>query len=577
MAIRASEGPDEPPERTSGIEDDLEPRPRFPWWPALGAWLAAAIVFFRDPLWSRFDTITGDQGDLRLVVFLHEHWWEVVQGRASWLSPPMFHPVHGTLGYSDTFALSQLVYVPLRAVGVESFAAFQLTLIGYTLVGFLSVVALARCHLELPVIIACLLAVPVAFGNNLYVATPHTQLYGANVVPAVVLLGVSAWRSTSRRRARMYATGSGLLLALLMWSTFYFGWFAMLLGCVSLISAACILSIFGRFRQWVDVVAARWQLIAVWWLGFGVGIVPFVATYAPVLDQSGSRSYSEVAGLAPRIGDVINVGRHNLIWGRLVTAVLGDGARVDDIHRAVAVTPLLVVAAAVAAVVLVRRAWHARSIDAVGTIGLASAATLAFAIVLPLQFDVGGLWAWAHRFVPGGGAIRVYSRIEIVADFLAVITVACWASTVPRERARAGRYSTRWNVRALMLGALVLVAVEQVNTTTVLRQLDRSDELARLAAVPPPPEGCTSFFVVDPTREREVWVQIDAMLIAHEVGLPTLNGYSGQAPPGWDLRAVGSPLYSSAVADWVARSGVDPDSVCSYSTPTSEWSTGIGP
>ena len=91
-------------------------------------WVIGVLVFFRDAIFSGFDTITGDEGDARLVVFLHEHWWQVWHGERPWRTPPMFHPVSNVLSYSDTFLLDQLLYTPLRMLGVEPFIAYQLCL-----------------------------------------------------------------------------------------------------------------------------------------------------------------------------------------------------------------------------------------------------------------------------------------------------------------------------------------------------------------------------------------------------------------------------------------------------------------
>ena len=44
----------------------------------------------------------------------------------------MFHPGRDVLSYSDTFVLNQLLYTPLRLLGVEPFMAFQLCLIALT-------------------------------------------------------------------------------------------------------------------------------------------------------------------------------------------------------------------------------------------------------------------------------------------------------------------------------------------------------------------------------------------------------------------------------------------------------------
>ena len=84
------------------------------------------------------DGLIGDGGDARLDIFLRENWYQFLRGRAEFLSPPMFFPIKGTLGYSDAYLLDGLIYVPLRIIGLDPFLSFELFCIGISLVGFIS-------------------------------------------------------------------------------------------------------------------------------------------------------------------------------------------------------------------------------------------------------------------------------------------------------------------------------------------------------------------------------------------------------------------------------------------------------
>src|SRR5687768_561950 len=67
---------------------------------------------------SNFDKFPGDRGDARLVAYLMEHWYRVLQGLASWRSPAMFYPVEGTIGYADLMLGYGIIYSALRTVGL---------------------------------------------------------------------------------------------------------------------------------------------------------------------------------------------------------------------------------------------------------------------------------------------------------------------------------------------------------------------------------------------------------------------------------------------------------------------------
>src|SRR5262249_15910416 len=104
----------------------------------IGVWVVAAGIFFRNFLLTGFDKITGDAGAARLDIFIRENLHQFLRGRAEFLSPPMFFPIKGTLGYSDAYLLDGLIYVPLRLIGLDPFLSFELLCIGLSLIGFVS-------------------------------------------------------------------------------------------------------------------------------------------------------------------------------------------------------------------------------------------------------------------------------------------------------------------------------------------------------------------------------------------------------------------------------------------------------
>ncbi|WP_439115933.1 hypothetical protein [Ilumatobacter sp.] len=561
---------------------------RRPLWVGVSVWLLGALWFFRDPVFSGFDTITGDRGDARLIIFLHEHWWRVLHGEASWRSPDMFAPARDTLGYSDTFALDIVLYAPLRLVGFDQFVAFQLTLVALTAVGFASLFTLMHRYLGLNLLPTCLLALAGVFANNIFIDTGHPQIYAINIVSLVVLVFTAAWRVSDVRWRLAGSAVGGMLVGLLLWSTYYFGWYTVFLGALFVLILTAVVAVQDGLGVVWRTICSRWAMGAASLGGLTVGLVPFFATYLAVLDDSDFRTYDDVAGLAPRPLDLINVGRHNVMWGWLIEPLLDGDGRLDALNRAVAPTPLLLITSAICTVALIRlvavrasaRSGALSRRDGVARIGAALGVATAIAVVSPIQFEFGGAWAWLHRFVPGASALRLFGRIEIVASMLACLTIACWMSargdevhaedstpTVDGEEIDHGQRRSLASVVIVLIG---LVCLEQLNTATISRQFDRSDQLAMLASVGPPPEQCEIFYVTDAELEDVNISIVSAMLIAHEIDLPTMNGYSGQYPPGWDL-GPGSVDYLAKVDAWIAER-LPEVGTCSLELSTQTWS-----
>jgi hypothetical protein len=127
-------------------------------------------------------------------------------------------------------------------------------------------------------------------------------------------------------------------------------------------------------------------------------------------------------------------------------------------------------------------------------------------------------------------------------------------------------------LRILAVVLLLVILAEQLNSTSQ-SQMRRSAQIALLAAVPSVPAGCTSFFVTDsvPNRLHYYEYQTAAMMISQHVGLPTINGYSGDRPPGWNLYPE-LPGYLAHVKQWTTTHGLK-TGVCGYDLGTREWRT----
>src|SRR5207249_7618551 len=122
-------------------------------------------------------------------------------------------------------------------------------------------------------------------------------------------------------------------------------------------------------------------------------------------------------------------------------------------------------------------------------------------------------------------------------------------------------------------GVFVLIAVvlftEQIGA---MPTFDKTSESARLARIPAPPPECRVFFADHrPSLDRPFYAfQTDAGMIAAITGLPTINGYSSNFPPGWHFLFHTRPGYSAAVADWVLAHDLLAG-LCSLDLEHGEW------
>ena len=380
-------------------------------------WIPGALVFFRVTLLSGLDTIVGNKGDSRLVVVLHEHWLDVLRGRAAWRSPTFFYPVHGVLGYADTFLLDEIFYLPMRAIGLDPFAAFQTTLIWLSLVGFVSMFALCRTSFTIAVIPSAFISTLFAFANNLYVGGGHPQLFAVYWLPLLLLFAVRSWRAPTNASATGWGVACGVLFGLLLFSTFYVGWFA-LLACGIVGTFAVLLHIeqFGS-RSTIAILRNRARPIVGLLLGLFTALVPFALVYLPTLREFGGRSYKDAMHYAPSPAEVFNVGGDNVVWGGLLGRML-SASSIRNVETSLAVTPLVLVSVIVVGAIAFRRR-RTHEPQTLAPLTLAVACSVVVLVILPVRLPFGSPWRIPWTLVPGASAIRAIDRLQIVTQFLA--------------------------------------------------------------------------------------------------------------------------------------------------------------
>src|SRR5205085_2527275 len=161
-----------------------------------------------------------------------------------------------------------------------------------------------------------------------------------------------------------------------------------------------------------------------------------------------------------------------------------------------------------------------------------------------------------QKFVPGAIAIRVGFRSQVLSAMFITLAFAVAAEAYLRRaerrdpaRASAGRAS----LAILLLGGVL--ALEQVDLKS-LSFADRDKEAAIVASAPPPPVSCRAFAIYNDGSRMLQAIHIDAMRLAQRFGIPTVNGYSGGNPIGWNLSNIWEAEYLDRVRRWARDKGI---------------------
>jgi hypothetical protein len=532
------------------------------------AGVLSVAFFFRYQLSNGFTLLLGDRHDAVIALSILEHWPNVLHGLSPWNQTDYFHPVPGTLGYNDGYLLFGLLHAGFRAMGADPFLSGELVNVTTRIIGSLGVYGLGRRMLGVGWGWAVLGAAVFTISNNLFIRGNHAQLFSIGFIPVLALLLhgtlLALWEG---RRHALLGWGLGFCLgfAACLLTGFYMAWYFAFLGGTTLLAWLLVAGRQARRRLWVAMRAQAWPLVALGVVAVAVNL-PFLALYLPKAAETGMHPWADVLRHVPTLLDTFHVGEANYLWGWLVR-LANDAFRPGFpfwSERMTGLPPLLLLTFAAAL------AWLWRGGGAVSLMQVSFLRALGLGVLvtwaLTLQVDGVTPWSLVYHYVPGAKAARVVARYQV---FLALPVVLLAIAVLAAEARRLPRAAVA------VLCALLLA--EQANAYTPLF-LDRTQEAARLAAVPSPPAECKAFYVSAARTESRFGEEVanvynhntEVMLVAAVHHLPTINGISTFNPPLWPSAIPDDPAYLPQVRAYAAHWGVT--GLCALDLQRFTWS-----
>lgn len=489
--------------------------------------LAAGIFGYLLPAVGYFSSIPGDVGDARLNSVLLEHVYRWIMRRdPSLWSPPFFYPFEGTLAFSDNHFGSVASYVIFRWLGLEREPAFDAWFsVGVCLNYLASGFALRR--LGFSALGAAVGAFVFAFSMpTMSHQDVHAQLLYRYAMPLAVL---GLFRALESRRL-FHVWQAFFWTAVQFYCSIYLGVFLAYLLLAMMASLFFFREGRSRLMQTLLSVSAesprnRMMLAAVAVLSTAaVGWLLY--RYQIVSREYGlSRSPAEIASMLPRLGSYLFADRswlYNLLhpW---VGSRLGEAPMHHWPEHQMFPGFIVLCLAACGAIAACVKEQH----EFPGRVALAALALLFFAT----------LYVNGHSFyfllmkIPGIMAIRAVSRIILAMMLPLAILAAIGAERIGRLAASHNQGTSAMLVAglALLLGAEI--ATYDPYNVPISDWSGRAVMLKKQlpASLPDHP----ILYVSQPSEEMDHLAELDGMIVAQDLGIPTLNGFSGSAPPGF--------------------------------------------
>ncbi len=465
-----------------------------------------------------FRAIPGDLVDARFNSVILEHLFQWVTGRTPSLwSPTFFYPFQNVLAFSDNHFGSGWVYILFRLTGLEREGAF----LGWFVVGNLLnfwVTYYSLRRLGFSVVASGAGAFVFAFSLPALAKESHAQLMYRFAVP---LAFVSLFNFFQTKRIALFAQ-SIFWLAVQFYCSIYLGIFLVyLLLALTISTILCqYRTIFFGWRASLSAQSIRMYLVSLTLLVCSLAAIGWLLLHY----QSTSAFY----GFSRKLEEILS------ILPKPSSYLLADFSSLSSwVGQLVPKNPMrheqqlfFGIGVSLFGIVGVWHAWVGRSQKASARI---ASLTLLFLILLTISVDGYSVYRWLLT-LPGISSIRAVSRVVLVMLFpFSILVATCFEHVIERMKIEWLRFV----MLLIMVGLLTVESIGyQPYRTASTEWTNRQVTLQHLL-----PANLAKDAVIYVTNTRadgeNDLVEVDGMILAQDLGMPTLNGYSGNITPGY--------------------------------------------
>ena len=496
--------------------------------------------------------LLGDPFDSRLHIILHEHWWRWFNGLVSFRDTEFFYPFDKALGYSDVFFTQGIIYSIFRFLGYGLPTSWTLTTILLLIIGNIGWVFVARKYIKNYILQILSVLTFVSSLSFVYYFTFNPNIVGYSYLSWIALFinNIIEERNSKNKNRKISVFISLMLIYAL--SCWYGAFFVILI-----IIARALLEIMFNFESFIQSlkktkfsVNIRQYLIQLPIQIFLVWL--FIYVYVSVVNQP-KRPTDELFRNSPRI--------HLLPNGSNVDGTKLSGSIFKDLYLLFGLDFekeygigigifTLVLGLFVTVYGIVKKLFSKNQKLWI----LTFLGVYLYFIVFAEKFSLHQLF---FENVPGFNSIRCPSRYVILLGFFVIFGIFYTFDLLIKK-------FNKIKIGLIFLAFILLF--DQYRSPfkgwdpAVLINTDlmsQKDEIKK---------NCDYFYYDFPGGW---WYdQIEAMTFAIQVGVPTVNGYTGAFPVGYPTESFTSNEEPLKIFDWISK--IDPQKRGCFVTGRSE-------
>ncbi len=486
----------------------------------IGLWFAVI-----KPMSPNFSNIPGDLGDARFNNYILEHFykWSVGVEKSYW-DAQIFYPYPDTIAFSNSLLGSAPFYSFIRLLGFSRETSFQgWYIIGYVL-NFLAAFLVLQKFNIMPLAIATGTFF-FTFGLPMLGQEIHAQLVYRFCIPFAAYF---LWNFAHKPRMITLF----MIVFLCIWQiylSFYIGYFLAMLLFVMLLIIPFLLSpsksIIAIINYWPRILLNAWGktrfikrvLFSVGFISLNASLILIVYPYYWVSTKYGfTRTWLEISSMLPRISSYFIADR-SVTWKSFSSLISGVFMRQEhQLFPGLSVYLLIIIG-----IIFLLKSNNRNFV-------LLSGVANIILVVFTLNINGQSLYK-ILQIIPGINSFRAITRIQLVLMWpLAVFITFAMESLI--------KYSNKYLIlrllALLLFGFLVIDSALYKHVT--YSKADSQNRINSLLVHVDNSNIKNPIIFIGIKADDPWWAsEIDGMLLAQQLGWPTLNGYSGNLPKGF--------------------------------------------
>ena len=501
----------------------------------LAIFVIVLTLFIFRPIFT--GQLIGDPFDSRLMIVIHEHWWRWLNGLTDFRDLGFFYPFDKALGFSDTFLVPGLLYSILRFFSFGLAESWIITTFSVLVIGNLGWVVVAKRFIKTNTIkILFVATIVLSFSFTAYFAiNPNIVGYSLLSWFALLIYSIETEKIVSKKQLKI---AFFIILFQLYALSFWYGAFFMgLIIFVRLLIGLIYSKDKGNFNGLLSnlrlnkkiwIVSAPVILFFTWIFLY----VYLSVAGAPIRPKSEMIINSPSPLMLLNAGSPTQYGLENSIFEGFYRFFGFDLPFENLIGLGFAVTLIGVVSMAILLFLEKRtiKLWI-----------LSILITYLYFTKLVNDVSIHGL---LFETIPGINSIRYPARFIIILGFGLIFMSFKLIDN------RVGK-GIRQFLKVPLYLLLVIMILDQIRgpfTGWDKKLLINENLFSQAQEIK---NNCDYFYFDHPGGW---WYdQIEAITFSTQVGIPTVNGYSGAFPGGYPIQSWNSTFGSLKIFDWISQ------------------------